>query len=302
MLPGIAETSIKRADGMSRIDESSLRNGMNLIDAHVHLYSTFRLHRAFDSAARNFRFWRETIGLPAETISVMLLAEAGDDEVFRQLRSGSLQGKLGRWSVHTTDDAISLCLRRADGERLLLVAGHQITSAEGVEVLGLACASKPPDRLPLLDAMEVIAEEKGMPVLPWGFGKWIGRRGRIVQQIVRSPAAATRIALGDTSYRPRTALLPQSFRTARALGIPVYPGTDPLPFQGEEDKIGRYGLVLRASLDASRPGISVRDHLSHTRSLVEPYGTRESTVANLILQLRMQLLKRRRRSRARQTQ
>ncbi len=264
---------------------------MSLVDAHVHLYGVFQLHRAFDGAALNFRRWKDELGFSRNTPSILLLAETAGDDVFERLRTGSMpREQLRSWSVGETGDQISLFLTRDENERLIVVPGRQMTTTEGVELLALACTAQPQDRHPLLDMIAFISRNGGQPVLPWGFGKWIGKRGRLVEQVLES-SWATRIALGDTSYRPRTGRLPSPFRKAHDLGIPIYPGTDPLPFGGQESKIGRYGLVLREELDLSRPGLSLRGHLSSLRGPVETYGAGEPLLPNLGLQIRMQLLK-----------
>jgi hypothetical protein len=275
----------------------NLGNEMSLIDAHVHLYGVFDLHLALDSAARNFQYWKERLGCSRSSFSVLLLAEAGDDDVFTRLQSGSLPRQLRRWSVSETGEPISLALTRDDGEQLILVAGRQVTTPEGIELLALACTAQP-TRLPLLEGVAFISEHGGLPVLPWGFGKWIGRRGKIVERILGS-SEATGIALGDTSYRPRTGRLPPNFRKARDHRIPIYPGTDPLPFAGQESVIGSYGFVLRRELDPTRPGHSLLDQLSRSRGPVEPFGAREALLPNLSLQFRMQALKLRRRKASR---
>ncbi len=263
----------------------------SLVDTHVHLYGVFQLHRAFDGAVLNFRRWKDELGLPRRAPSILLLAETAGDDVFGRLRTGSVPREhLRSWSVAETGDQISLFLTRDDDERLIVVAGRQMTTTEGVELLALACTAQSQDRHPLLDMIAFISSNGGQPVLPWGFGKWTGKRGRLVEQILESSWATT-IALGDTSYRPRTGRLPLPFRKAHDHGIPIYPGTDPLPFAGQESKIGRYGLVLREELDLRRPGFSLRGHLLSLRGPVERYGAGEPFLPSLGLQLRMQLWK-----------
>ena len=135
---------------------------MSLVDAHVHLYGVFQLHRALDGAVLNFRRWKDELGLSRKAPSILLLAEATGDDVFGRLRTGSMPPEqLRGWSVAETGDQISLFLTRDDDERLIVVAGRQIRTTEGVELLALACTAQPQDRQPLLDMIEFISRNGG---------------------------------------------------------------------------------------------------------------------------------------------
>lgn len=264
---------------------------MTLVDTHVHLYNAFRLSRALDCAATNFKRWNTHLGLPTRIPPLLMLVEAEDDDVFLRLRSGDLiEEDLGRWSVSRTGDAISLSLVRDDGDQLIIVAGRQLTTTEGVEVLALACVEDLRDRRSLIDTIAWTFRHGGMPVLPWGFGKWLGRRGRLVRQIIETEWSH-KLALGDTSYRPRAPYPPRNFRMAASRGIPILAGTDPLPYAGQQGKIGRYGVVLREEIDAGQPGCSARACLRSLLGPVESYGQREPLLPNLRLQTHMQLRK-----------
>ena len=266
---------------------------MTLVDTHVHLYGVYQLGRAFDRAVLNFGFWKKRLGLPRGIPSLLMLAEAEGDDVFLRLQSGGLvEDDLGPWSVRRTGDPISLSLVRDDGGQLTIVAGRQLNTTEGVEVLALACVEHVRERRSLVDTIAWTLGHEGIPVLPWGFGKWLGRRGRLVRQIIESEWSA-KIALGDTSYRPLAPSPPRNFRMAASHGIPILAGTDPLPYAGEQGKIGRYGLVLREEIDPGHLGCSARAYFGSLRGAVERYGQREPLLPNLWLQAHMQLRKRR---------
>ncbi len=100
--------------------------------------------------------------------------------------------------------------------------------------------------------------------------------------------------LGDNSGRPALSVVPRLFKLAARLGIPILPGSDPLPFPGEERKIGRYGLVLRRGFDPTAPGESLKACLTGSTSQPTVYGGRERILPFLLLQARMQAHKRRR--------
>jgi hypothetical protein len=67
-----------------------------------------------------------------------------------------------------------------------------------------------------------------------------------------------RFLLGDNAHRPRGATTPRLLRKANERGLPVLPGTDPLPLAGEHERAGSFGGVTRRAGARSEPGTVVR--------------------------------------------
>jgi hypothetical protein len=203
-----------------------------LIDGHVHPHECYDEARFFQAACDNLA--RDRSGTPT-----LLLAEMAGQQVFARWRSGH-----AAWPVTATKEPVSVIL----GERLLVVAGRQIVTAERIEVLALACVEEIADALPLDATIGAVRQAGAIPVLPWGFGKWFGKRGRLVA----SAAARNRILLGDNAGRPlgwpRPALFQQHV---------VLPGTDPLPLRSEQERVGQYGFVLEGRFDSQRPAAAI---------------------------------------------
>ena len=63
---------------------------------------------------------------------------------------------------------------------VLVIAGRQIVSAERIEVLALGTRTQIPDGQPLAATIDAVRADGALAVLPWGFGKWWGARGRMV--------------------------------------------------------------------------------------------------------------------------
>ena len=62
------------------------------------------------------------------------------------------------------------------------------------------------------------------------------------------------LRLGDTTLRPMLWPEPRLMRLARKRGLAaVIPGSDPLPFAGEERYAGTYGFIYQGAFDASQP-------------------------------------------------
>lgn len=202
-----------------------------------------------------------------------MFTESAWAHYFRAFREGFLESEAPDWTVESTDEDDSLLVTSRDGARLLLIAGRQVVTSERLEVLALATAEEYEDGLPLREAAAMVASSGAVPVLPWGFGKWTGRRGRAVRNLLSSPAAS-HLFLGDNGGRPGLMWEPRMFRFARDRGVPVLPGSDPLPIPAEVRKPGRYGFVLRGHLNARSPATSIRAMIA-TRAPARPFGRLE---------------------------
>ena len=133
---------------------------------------------------------------------------------------------------------------------------------------------------------------EALPVLPWGFGKWLGICGPLIAEEIAT-ARPGELFLGDNSGRPAMSPRPRLFARAEARGLAVLPGSDPLPFAG-----GREGraLWLRAR-GAVRCGGAVRRDwraLTGLSASPEPFGRLERWSTFVHRQIAMQLGKRRR--------
>lgn len=225
-----------------------------LVDAHVHFYDCFDQDRFLDAALANFRQGAAALDLGEGFLGCLLLAEAAGAYWFERLRSRRHRGE---WGFEPTSEPSSLVARSPHGERLLVIAGRQVRSQEGLEVLALASSEEFPDGLPFGDALARVRWSGAVPVLPWGFGKWWLYRGGLVEAVIRRPDPKW-ILLGDNAGRPRAGGTPRLFREAEARGIPVLPGSDPLPLPEHATRVGSYGFVVDGGLDERRPAEGLR--------------------------------------------
>ena len=229
-----------------------------LVDAHVHFHACFEQDAFLDAALANFRRGAGALGIDGAFLGCLLLAEREGDRWFQRLRNGEEEG---RWSFEPTGEEASLVARRSPGdERLLVVAGRQVRTREGLEVLGLATTEEFPDGLPFEDALARVRWSGAVPVLPWGFGKWWFYRGGLIEALLRRPGPKW-IFLGDNGGRPGTGGTPRLLREARRRGIPVLPGSDPLPLAGHEARAGSSGFVVQEGVDERQPAGALRQWL-----------------------------------------
>jgi hypothetical protein len=134
-----------------------------------------------------------------------------------------------------------------------------------------------------------------VPVVPWGFGKWSGSRGRLLAEFLHEPAGRD-VLLGDNGGRLALGPTPPLLAMARRRGIPVVPGSDPLPFRSQSERAGRYGFVLTAGGNPDLPARTVVQYLQSRKDQPCPYGRLTSLPAFVISQSRMQWQARFRRS------
>src|SRR4029077_15635911 len=154
--------------------------GFVLADAHVHFHRGFGRDAFLDGALCNFRRGAADLGLAGPLTCCLLLTESAGVCFFRMSQE---EGGDGHWSFAPTAEPESLIVRRGD-DRLILIAGRQVVTREGLEALALATAEDFPDGLPLDETLDRIRAAGALPVLPWGFGKWWSSRGsRVAQEL-----------------------------------------------------------------------------------------------------------------------
>lgn len=242
-----------------------------LVDAHVHVHPGFARDSFLDKALRSFRGAAAELGRQDDFLGCLMLAEMGPARWFRRAWSGE-EGE-GTWRFERTAEAESLVARRTSGETLLVLAGRQIATREGLEVLALAGDASVPDGLSFDETLHRVRASSALPVLPWGFGKWWGRRGKLVAGALAHRGSGL-LFLGDNAGRPSLGSEPPLFQVARDSGVAVLPGSDPLPLPWHAIRAGSYGFILEGSLDAASPAGSLRRRLRDLRESPPVFGRR----------------------------
>lgn len=310
--------------------------GNLLVDAHVHYYSCFPRALFLESARRSFRSAAARLGLDDPWTPFLMLTESRGHRWFRRWREEAARNASdGEWHLVATGEEHSLCAVPGDlagapgggsgpgtgsdtvagndaaarpdrvpgGEgSLVIVAGRQTATRDGLEVLGLGRDHEVEDGAGLEETVEAVLATGALPVIPWGFGKWWGGRGRRVEELLRGELAS-RIFLGDNAGRPGLAPPPRLFRLAAERDVPVLPGSDPLPFRRHASRAGSYGFLLRAGAGdetcredaangAGRPATRLLELLA-TRPGVEAWGDRAGPLQFARDQVAMQVVKRR---------
>ena len=261
-----------------------------MIDAHVHCYPGVAPATFLAGAARNFAAGAAASGIRPAT-AWLLLTETAADEAFAGLAATR---RLDGWTIAPTAEPIALVARSAEPDDcpLVLVAGRQIVTAEGLEVLAIAAPGPFGDGGALTATVAAVRAAGGIPILPWGFGKWWGRRGAVLDAFLATATTGT-IFLGDNGGRPALAAAPPVFAHAAARGIWVLPGSDPLPLPAEAaSTAGRYGFLLDGTVDLERPATWLKRRLSALTEQPRAFGRRQALLPFVQRQVAMQWRKR----------
>jgi hypothetical protein len=253
-----------------------------ILDAHVHIYPCFDLPEFFAAAFSNCLYVARNVGYDRSHIPVLLLTEGRRERVFRDIQEEIKKGnnrigddQTAGYRVFATEEDGSLRVQKGDGTFLFLVAGRQIVTSEQLEVLALSTVSEIPDGLSLEKTVAAVEKDRAVPVIPWGFGKWYGRRRRVLMQYLASRREGV-FFLGDNGGRPSFLRFPDFQRMAPGASFKVLPGSDVLPLRSELKNVGSFGFTLQEKLDLRRPGGALKQILSNPGVVPMPYGSPES--------------------------
>jgi hypothetical protein len=222
------------------------------VDFHLHFYQGYDPELFFRSLCRNLGAKpgvRHEDGIPFQRLA--LLTEAPGCDVF-SLWAAPGAALPGGYVFAATSEPYSLALSRNDELLALIVKGRQIITAERLEVLTAGGFPALEDGLPLARVLEALTAAGVPAIIPWGAGKWLGRRGRLLRQLAAAPAPP-RLYLADNPARPRFWPAPRAFRLLERQGRPVLRGSDPLPLPAEERRAGAFASWFEAEFDPRRP-------------------------------------------------
>lgn len=252
---------------------SNTADTLLLIDTHVHVYSCFDVQHFFQAAAKNFA--QASAGEPF--VGVLLLTETAREDWFAHLAAHADFGDAiagtgaAAWRAAHTSEPESVRIDGPHESRVFCVAGRQLVTRERLEVSALGTTAPLPDGAGLADTVAQVRRVGAVPVLPWGLGKWWGRRGAALRTLLAA-ASPTEVWLGDSGGRPGGLGEPAHFREARRRGIGILQGTDPLPLAREAARPGSFGVRLSAAFDAAAPWQSIRRLLADPACRLTPFG------------------------------
>lgn len=239
------------------------------LDTHGHLHDHLETKVFLDETLANFRRFKKKEDAGTELECVLCLADYPGAEGFIRLKEQAGGDGWSDWRGRSTCEDVSLLLEHASGDRLWLIAGRQLVSAEGLEVLAIGFSGTLPADTSLEVALAHVKGQQALAVLPWGVGKWLGRRGRIVARML--DLHGNNLLLGDNGGRPWL-WRPKLLHKARRAGVMVLPGSDPLRVGQDCLRNGSYGFRLAGTLSDLAPFAWVSSRLSKPPGPLESFG------------------------------
>ncbi|MCP4148303.1 MAG: DUF1643 domain-containing protein [bacterium] len=261
-----------------------------MVDGHVHIYDCYDLENFFNYAISNIELSFRSQFAAGEYKNVLLFTEGNKTDFFSKFKQDtSFLNDFG-YGLRETKESCSLVLTKHDVPVCYLLKGRQVVTAENLEVLLIASDLMLEDGLPIDEVLKKIIDNKNIAVLAWGFGKWLFNRGKIVADKI-SKYQCSHLFIGDNSGRPVFWGTPPQFKTAATLKLPLLNGSDPLPFSGEESKVGSYGFSVNGDFDPEKPAKSLQEIILSKKTEIKPFGKRDSTLSFFKRQAKMYLKK-----------
>ena len=261
---------------------SENHKGRIFIDSHVHIHDCFHLPSFFDAALANFKkFSLKIQSVGEKTYYFLFLSESAGKNYYQKFshladKGRTLSGQYGLdWSFQTVSQRGALRASRSDNQNVFLLAGRQIVTSEKLEVLALLTTSLIKDNQSLFRTVQAVQDSGGIVVLPWGVGKWLGKRGRILKKFVKENDEL--IFLGDNSGRPVFWPRPKLFSLIESKGGKVLPGSDPLPFPNEIFRVASFGFSTNFN-PSSDLVLDLKKCLTDTSNSISAYGSPEKFV------------------------
>ena len=235
-----------------------------------------------DAAAANFRAASDR----AEGwLGAILLTQASGERVFESL---SAPATIAGWALVPAQDEPETLIARRGASAIAVICGRQVRAADGLEVLALGTRAVFSDGLPFEQAVEAVGRAGALTVIPWGFGKWFGERGRRVEKILE--ALGNRVLfVGDNGSRMGLMGQPALIRASERRGFRVLPGTDPFPFASGHRRVGGFGFLAELNPAESAPWRELRTWLLEREDSPRPYGRASGPIQFVFNQVGIQV-------------
>ncbi len=266
---------------------------MIYFDAHVHIQDIFSLDAFLKSSLDNFSQQAVDSGTVSPGTFFLLLTEGKKNDYFSMLKSELEQRSdilPGTWQIESTHEPESLLFYHNDWPetKLFIIAGRQIVTLEKLEVLALGTVVKFDDGMPIVDTVRSVQEQQGLAVLPWGAGKWLGKRGTIIDKLVATENPE-RLFVGDNGGRPVFWPTPGTFAVAAKRGIRLLPGSDPLPLAREEQRAGSFGGFFEGECSPTTPFADLKVLLADQDLAIKPFGKNQGSCRFFRTQIALRL-------------
>lgn len=221
----------------------------------------------------------------------LCIVEMGRSRWFEAIRSGealtALSSRIRNQLVLEEIDQSTLQLNWHAGgleHHITLFNARQVNSLEKLEVIVVGNTEGVGEGLPVAHYLQEFGASE-LVILPWGVGKWLGKRGRIVSRLMHTHEE--RFVLGDNGGRPSWWRVPQ-FHKANVIGMPILAGSDPLRVGQYSERAFGYGDVFPGQFTSCYEWIAQVKGLTASP---DTFGQRVSTSTFIREQLGLRLRK-----------
>ncbi|MFZ0456550.1 MAG: hypothetical protein WAM24_22565 [Ignavibacteriaceae bacterium] len=268
-----------------------MTSSLILIDSHVHIYDKFDIKRFFYCALKNFGKESKKLGHKCFK-GVLFLTETKNEDYFSKLEKNIFENELNGLSLIKVknNENSSIVYKTQDDNHLIIISGKQIITSENLEVLALGRTKNLDYGYTLKKSVEKINSLGALPIIPWGVGKWIGKRKEIVENFLENNGDL-KYFFGDNSGRPVFWAKPGLFRIAANKGIVILRGSDPLPLNYQEEKVGKFGFYFQEELNLDNPAENINNILLNLKKSPKNFGTLENPFNFIKNQFAMQFRK-----------
>lgn len=263
-----------------------------LIDAHAHIQDCYNIKDYFYSVYKNFSDIANRENISNGWIGVLFLTEVKELNFFNKLKSEGIKKSLEEndFCLTKTLEDSSIILSDKNERKLIIIAGKQIITENNIEVLALGTSIDIEYGNSLESTIDQVLNTGAIPVLPWGVGKWLGKRKEILLEYIKSNNSK-KFFLGDNGGRPIFWSTPKIFSIGTQFNHFVLPGSDALAISSEYNKTGSFGFSLESEIDLKKPSESLKNSIQNMEKQPKIFGKLESPFKFLSNQIKMQLRK-----------
>lgn len=261
-----------------------------LIDSHVHVHDIFDDELFLNNALRNFKYYHSKMNDNSLMQGMLLLTESRGEKSFEKIKGLSSKENKSI-SIVETRETESVKAIFPDGSLIYIISGKQIVTAENLEVLALGTVKDFEEKKPITETIIKVAESGAIPVIPWGFGKWTGKRRKIIEYLMFNKNLPE-FYWGDNSGRLGFMKSPADYEKENSNKRRVLPGSDPLPFANQIEKPGSFGFYIKNDPEPDYPFKSLKSFFSKKENEIFPFGKLENIYRFFVSQILMQIKKR----------
>ncbi len=270
---------------------------MIFIDGHVHLWQNFDLDLFFQTAFTNFTLAANSFSPSQENLFVMFLAETKQEKSSKRLEKLGMVKNNCNYSqnisyafLNLTENIKVLKVRHLKSDKILfIIFGQQITCSEGIEILSFFTPHEIENENPILDIIDKITLNSGIVVIPWGVGKWLGRRGKIIENTLDSLGSTENVFIGDNANRPWFWPSYKIEQLAHRYDTGILSGSDPLNIKKGFNNIGSYGTILDIPTFEIKHISQIKSHLINSKSHMKQFGKPQKALPFLYTQVATRL-------------